>query len=110
MKNRPELPADPVIRQLVQQARAWKVGRRGFLAGAGASAAALALAACSTDSGEPPAPAEDNSENDKTLKWANWPAYLDEDDEGNYPTLMAFEEQSGISVDYLVDVDDKKTH
>jgi len=110
MNPRPELPADPKIRQLIQQAQAWKLGRRGFLAGAGASAAALALAACATGESEPPAAAEDESATDKTLNWANWPAYIDEDDDGNYPTLMAFEEQTGIKVDYRVDVDDNNTY
>jgi spermidine/putrescine transport system substrate-binding protein len=110
MTPRPELPADPLIRQLIRNAQAAKLGRRGFLAGAGASAAALALAACAPGTAEPPAAAEDASDTDKTLNWANWPAYIDEDDNGDYPTLMAFEEQTGISVNYLVDVDDNNTY
>ncbi|MFD1712856.1 PotD/PotF family extracellular solute-binding protein [Amnibacterium flavum] len=99
-----------MVREIVRQARAWQVGRRGFLAGAGASAAALALAACSTGTSAPPTAAKDNSASDKTLNWANWPAYIDEDDDGNYPTLDAFEQQTGISVNYLVDVDDNNTY
>ncbi|BDI22034.1 PotD/PotF family extracellular solute-binding protein [Herbiconiux sp. L3-i23] len=110
MSPRRELPADPVVRQLIQQARSWQLGRRGFLTGAGASAAALALAACAPTSTEPPAAAEDESATDKTLNWANWPAYIDEDDAGDYPTLVAFEEQTGIKVNYLVDVDDNNTY
>jgi len=34
---------------------------------------------------------------------------MDEDDAGNYPTLDAFQERTGIPVEYLVDVDDNNT-
>ncbi|MET0589857.1 MAG: spermidine/putrescine ABC transporter substrate-binding protein [Naasia sp.] len=110
MTKRLDLPADPMIRQLIAQARGHQMGRRGFLAGAGASAAALALAACSTGTEAPPEAAADESASDKTLNWANWPAYIDEDESGAYPTLVAFEEQTGISVNYLVDIDDNNTY
>lgn len=110
MKNRP-LPNDPMIRQLVQSARASQLTRRSLLAGATAGAAALALAACSTGgaSGKP-TPAKDQSSTDKTLTWANWQAYLDQDKDGNYPTLQAFQKQSGLKVKYDVAVDDNNTY
>ena len=110
MKSRP-LPNDPMIRQLVQSARASQLTRRGLLAGATAGAAAFALAACSTGgaSGKP-TPAKDLSSSDKTLTWANWQAYLDQDDNGKYPTLEAFQKQSGIKVKYDVAVDDNNTY
>lgn len=110
MKNRP-LPNDPMIRQLVQSARANQLTRRGLLAGATAGAAALALAACSTGgaSGKP-TPAKDQSSTDKTLTWANWQAYLDQDANGKYPTLEAFQKQTGMSVKYDVAVDDNNTY
>lgn len=110
MKSRP-LPNDPMIRQLVQSARASQLTRRGLLAGATAGAAALALAACSTGgaSGKP-TPAKDQSSTDKTLTWANWQAYLDQDANGKYPTLEAFQKQSGMSVKYDVAVDDNNTY
>jgi spermidine/putrescine transport system substrate-binding protein len=110
VKSRP-LPNDPMIRQLVQSARASQLTRRGLLAGATASAAALALAACSTGgaSGKP-TPAKDQSSTDKTLTWANWQAYLDQDQNGNYPTLDAFQKQSGLKVKYDVAVDDNNTY
>jgi spermidine/putrescine transport system substrate-binding protein len=44
------------------------------------------------------------------MRWANWPAYIDEDDNGDYPTLVAFTDQTGIKVDYLIDVDDNNTY
>ena len=109
--SRRPLPQDPMIRALIAQARQTQVNRRTLLAGAGAGAAALALAACSTGGGQSkPTPAADTSANDKTLNWANWAAYIDEDDAGNYPTLQAFEEQTGIKVNYEVAVDDNNTY
>lgn len=107
-----ELPADPMIRQLIRQAQRAQIGRRGLLTGAGAGAAALALAACSTGGGgsTKPAPAKDKSDTDKTLNWANWAAYIDEDDAGNYPTVQAFTKETGIKVNYDVAVDDNNTY
>ena len=80
-----QLPEDPIIRQLVAQARRSQLSRRAVLAGAGAGATALALAACTPSGTEAPTAATDNSANDPTLNWANWPAYLDEDDDGIAP-------------------------
>lgn len=105
-----QLPEDPIIRQLVAQARRSQLSRRAVLAGAGAGATALALAACTPTSSEAPTAPTDNSANDPTLNWANWPAYLDEDDDGNYPTLQAFIAETGIDVNYLVDIDDNNTY
>ena len=100
-----------MIRNLIAQARQAQLNRRTLLAGAGAGASALALAACSTGGGQAkPTPAADKSANDKTLNWANWAAYIDEDDAGNYPTLVAFEEETGIKVNYEVAVDDNNTY
>jgi spermidine/putrescine transport system substrate-binding protein len=42
--------------------------------------------------------------------WANWAAYLDEDDAGKHPTLEKFIADTGISVDYRVDVDDNNSY
>ena len=103
------LPEDPLIRSLVQQARRSQVSRRAMLAGSGGVAAALALAACAPAK-EAPKPAKDVSATDKTLTWSNWPGYMDEDDDKNYPTLMRFEEESGITVTYNVDVDDNNSY
>ncbi|TBN56343.1 spermidine/putrescine ABC transporter substrate-binding protein [Glaciihabitans arcticus] len=103
------LPEDPLIRSLVLQARKAQVSRRTMLAGSGGLAAALALAACAPTT-EAPKPAKDNSATDKTLKWSNWPGYMDEDDDKNYPTLMRFEQESGIKVTYNVDVDDNNSY
>ncbi|MGY6496783.1 MAG: ABC transporter substrate-binding protein [Microcella sp.] len=106
--NRP-LPEDPMVRSLIARARRAQVTRRTMLAGTGASATALALAACA-GGGNELQPAEDRSESDPTLNWANWPFYIDEDDDGNYPTLEAFQEQTGISVSYNITVDDNNSY
>ncbi len=105
-----QLPHDPVIRELIGMARRAQVSRRAALGGLGAGATALALAACSTGGGEKPSAADDRSSSDKSLTWANWAAYIDEDDSGDYPTLMAFEQQTGIQVTYDVAVDDNNTY
>jgi spermidine/putrescine transport system substrate-binding protein len=104
------LPEDPLIRRLVQQARASQLSRRAVLAGGVGGATALALAACAPGSSGAPKPATDQSDSDPTVKWANWPGYMDEDDEGNYPTLLAFSEQTGIAVDYLVEINDNNEY
>ncbi|CAN5190690.1 spermidine/putrescine ABC transporter substrate-binding protein [soil metagenome] len=104
------LPEDPLIRSLVQQARRSQLTRRSILGGAGIGATALALAACAPAGNTKPTAAADSSDSDKTLTWANWPAYLDEDDDGNHPTLDAFESDTGIKVKYAVDVDDNNSY
>lgn len=106
--NRP-LPEDPMIRSLIAQARRAQVSRRTMLAGTGAGATALALAACSTGDTEL-TPAEDISATDKTVNWANWPFYIDEDEDGGYPTLERFQEESGITVNYQITVDDNNSY
>jgi spermidine/putrescine transport system substrate-binding protein len=89
-------------------ARNHQISRRTALAGIGGTAAALTLASCApADSGL--TPATDVSDTEKVLTWHNWPAYMDEDDDGNYPTLLRFQEESGITVDYRIEIDDNDT-
>jgi spermidine/putrescine transport system substrate-binding protein len=104
------LPEDPLIRSLVVQARRAQMTRRSVLAGATGGAAALALAACAPTGSTKPTPPPDNSANDKTVIWANWALYLDEDDSGNHPTLDAFTAATGIQAEYRVDVDDNNSY
>lgn len=104
------MPSDPMIQQLIRQAQRAQIGRRALLTGAGAGAAALALAACSPGGASAPVAATDKSATDKSLTWANWAAYIDEDDAGNFPTLQAFTEETGIAVNYDVAVDDNNTY
>ena len=105
--NRP-LPQDPMVRSLVKMARTSQLSRRSFLAGAGGGAVALGLSACAAGSNL--TAAEDISASDPTLNWSNWPFYIDEDDDGNYPTLVRFQEETGIAVNYMVDYDDNNTY
>ncbi|MEP6479164.1 MAG: spermidine/putrescine ABC transporter substrate-binding protein [Rhodoglobus sp.] len=104
------LPQDPIIRQLVLQAQKSQLSRRHLLQGAGIGAATLALAACAPAGTTAPKPAKDQSATDKTLTWSNWPAYIDEDDEGNYPTLVNFQSETGLTVTYKIDIDDNNTY
>nr|WP_202516623.1 MULTISPECIES: spermidine/putrescine ABC transporter substrate-binding protein [unclassified Streptomyces] len=50
----------------------------------------------------------DESAADKKLTWANWPLYIDTDDDdpNRRPTLEGFEKRTGISVDYVEEIND----
>ncbi len=75
------------------------VSRRAVLAGAGAVAGASALAACGSGG--------DSASAKNTVRWGNWPLYLDVDASGkNYPTLQAFTKETGIDVKYFEDYND----
>ncbi|MFF8096660.1 extracellular solute-binding protein [Streptomyces sp. NPDC016675] len=87
------------------------ISRRTLLRGLGGSAALGALAGC----GVPAAyvapgdrAATDRSAGEPRLTWANWPLYIDTDDEhpSRRPTLAAFEKRSGISVEYIEEIND----
>lgn len=123
--DRRRLPADLTTAALVRAARA--SGRR--RAGAGIlsrrsllGAGALGLGAGALGACAPPEPPEgggaadldlpeDLSATERTVRWANWTAYLDMDDAGKrYPTLEAFEKESGIDVSYTEDIDDNDSY
>ncbi|ADG74394.1 extracellular solute-binding protein family 1 [Cellulomonas flavigena DSM 20109] len=101
--DRRALPADPRVRELVKQARG--VSRRRFLAGAaGAAGAAALLGACGTAG---PSRAGTGDSSTGPLRWANWTQYLDQNEDGtSFPTLEAFEERTGIAVEYSEDIED----
>ncbi|WP_369172667.1 spermidine/putrescine ABC transporter substrate-binding protein [Streptomyces sp. R28] len=87
------------------------LSRRTLLRTAGAGALLGGLAGCGVPAAYvPPADraAADLSATDKRLTWANWPLYIDTDDEGETrrPTLEAFEKRTGISVDYVEEIND----
>ncbi|MGW1589291.1 ABC transporter substrate-binding protein [Streptomyces sp. NPDC002386] len=50
----------------------------------------------------------DESASDRRLTWANWPLYIDTDDDdtSRRPTLDAFEKHTGISVGYTEEIND----
>ncbi|HEY5230752.1 MAG TPA: spermidine/putrescine ABC transporter substrate-binding protein [Galbitalea sp.] len=106
------LPEDPQVRELVRWAKARTVSRRAVLSGAAAGATVLALAACApfrSISSRPEA-AKDHSATVKSMIWANWPLYLDQDSSKHYPTLEEFERQTGIRVAYDTTVNDNTSY
>jgi spermidine/putrescine transport system substrate-binding protein len=95
-----------------------RISRRRLLRNTGlvgaAAVGAPALAACGTDPVETAGggTAEDLSESEKVVRFDNWPLYIDvdEEDENVRPTLAAFEEETGISVEYVEAVNDNNEY
>jgi len=92
-----------------------QLSRRGLLRGASGLGVAAALTACGTGetgpAAKPDVKVKDRSDADKVVRWANWPAYLDFDEETNtYPTLEKFQEQTGIKATYAEDIDDNDSY
>ena len=85
--------------------------RRSLLVGAGAVVGAGTLAACGTGGSDTAAEGVvDVSDEEKIVRWANWPLYLDfNEDTKEYPTLKAFEAATGISATYTEDIDDNNS-
>ena len=90
-------------RSLSPQARSIlgsQVSRRAVLAGAGGIGAAGLLAACGGGGSSSGGDA-------KTVRWGNWPLYLDYDDKTKtYPTLEKFMTQTGLTAKYFEDYND----
>lgn len=82
--------------------------RRRFLAGAGAVGASAVLAACGGAKQEAGSASESaSSDASGTVRWANWPAYMDFDSKTKkYPSIETFIAASGINVVYKEDVND----
>jgi len=101
------------IQSLSPEARAIikaQITRRSLLVGAGAIAGATTLAACGTGSETSTEGVVDVSDSEKIVRWANWPLYLDfNEDTNEYPTLKAFEAATGITATYTEDIDDNNT-
>jgi spermidine/putrescine transport system substrate-binding protein len=107
-----DLRQDPMFREIVRA----QLSRRAVLRGAGGLGAAAALAACGTgDTGsttsKPSPTVKDKSASEKIVRWANWPLYLDYDeDTKKYPTLEAFQQETGIKATYAEDIDDNDSY
>ncbi|MEU4079336.1 polyamine ABC transporter substrate-binding protein [Streptomyces venezuelae] len=88
------------------------MSRRSLLRGfGGAAAASLLVAGCGVPAAyvdEGDRAARDLSARDRTLDFANWPLYIDTDDEDarKRPTLDAFRKRTGISVRYTEEIND----
>jgi spermidine/putrescine transport system substrate-binding protein len=106
MKKDPE-SLSPEARAIIRA----QMTRRSLLVGAGAIAGATTLAACGTGSSETSSEGVvDVSDTEKIVRWANWPLYLDfDEDSKEYPTLKAFENATGITATYTEDIDDNNT-
>jgi spermidine/putrescine transport system substrate-binding protein len=97
-------PSDPRLEFLKKA-----MSRRGFLAAAGATGAAAALASCGTGGSSGGGGGDDGGSggDNNTIVWANWTLYLDYDQESRtFPSLVAFEEESGYTVEYREDIED----
>ncbi|KQX47721.1 MULTISPECIES: spermidine/putrescine ABC transporter substrate-binding protein [unclassified Streptomyces] len=88
------------------------MSRRSLLRGIGGAGAATLLAAgCGVPAAyvdEGDRAGRDLSARDRTLDFANWPLYIDTDDEDprKRPTLDAFRKRSGIAVRYTEEIND----
>lgn len=110
----------PLGRHALTSGAAAGVSRRGFLRGASIAGLALGspslLAACGTEGAQQTAEScrsEDRSAAEKTLNFSNWPEYIDVETrkvngqkQTVIPTLLDFEERTGIKVTYNTDVND----
>jgi len=111
-RSRREIHQDPMFREIVRA----QLSRRSVLRGAGGVGVAAALAACGTGdttgtTEKPAADVKDKSATEKIVRWANWPLYLDYDeDTKKYPTLEAFQQETGIKATYSEDIDDNDSY
>ena len=64
-----------------------------------------------TGGGEPSPTLEPvgGGEPEDELQFANWPLYIDQDDEGNSPTIQQFEEATGVDVTYTEAIEDNNS-
>src|SRR5262245_5674447 len=91
-----------------------RITRRSFLrqSGRGAIVAGSALtlpsilAACGIGPTGSASSGPRASDASGALEWANWPLYIDLDDDGNYPSIVAFTEESGLDVNYTEAIQD----
>jgi spermidine/putrescine transport system substrate-binding protein len=112
MVDRSESAIERAVAQAFNRQR--RLSRRAFLAGAGRGAIAggavlslpAILAACGI---APQGSANGTGAASGPIRWANWPAYIDIDEEtGGYPTIEAFTKQTSIAVTYTEAVNDNE--
>ncbi|MFF9848367.1 polyamine ABC transporter substrate-binding protein [Streptomyces litmocidini] len=87
------------------------MSRRSLLRGIGGAGAGALLTGCGVPAAyveEGDRAGRDLSARDRTLDFANWPLYIDtdEDDTSKRPTLDAFRKRTGISVRYTEEIND----
>ena len=95
MANSPKKPLSAEASAIINS----KFSRRALVAGAGALGGAALLSSCSSGG--------DDAASSGSVRWGNWPLYLDYDEETQlYPTLEAFTESTGIAAEYFEDYND----
>ena len=95
MANSPKKPLSAKASAIINS----KFSRRALVAGAGALGGAALLSSCSSGG--------DEAASAGSVRWGNWPLYLDYDEETQlYPTLEAFTESTGIAAEYFEDYND----
>ncbi|MGZ6372625.1 MAG: extracellular solute-binding protein, partial [Candidatus Limnocylindria bacterium] len=99
-------------RRLSRRAFLRDAGRGGLYVGSALSLGAI-LAACGVAPQSSTAASAGGSPTPKPKKagyvqWANWPEYIDIDDNGNYPTLEKFKKETGIQVSYVEAINDNE--
>ncbi len=100
-------------RRLTRRAFLQQSGRGAVIAGSALSLPAI-LAACGISPGTSSAPGGGSqaalpSAPAGVLDFANWPAYIDIDEEtGDYPTLAKFTDETGIEVTYTEAINDNE--
>jgi spermidine/putrescine transport system substrate-binding protein len=95
MANSPKKPLSAEASAIINS----KFSRRALVAGAGALGGAALLSSCSSGG--------DEAASSGSVRWGNWPLYLDYNDETQlYPTLEAFTESTGIAAEYFEDYND----
>ena len=109
-KHRPELTRRRFLQGSVL------AGTAAFLAacgtpgtGSAAPSSAATSGASASAPGSAPASAAASPAQGGDLRFANWIGYIDTADDGSFPTIMKFEDESGITVTYAEDVDDNET-
>jgi len=108
----PESRRTPDFQLILERAlRRRPMSRRRFLQRSGQGAALLSvpaiLAACGIGGQATPRPRP--TEQVGRMVFGNWPLYIDIDEEtGEYPTLQAFTERTGIEVDYRETINDNE--
>jgi len=96
MANSPKKPLSAEASAILNS----KFSRRALVAGAGALGGAALLTSCGSGGDEA-------ASTTGSVRWGNWPLYLDYDDETQlYPTLEAFSESTGIAAEYFEDYND----
>jgi spermidine/putrescine transport system substrate-binding protein len=95
MANSPKKPLSAEASAIINS----KFSRRALVAGAGALGGAALLSSCASGG--------DEAASSGSVRWGNWPLYLDYNDETQlYPTLEAFTESTGIAHEYFEDYND----